>query len=84
MENNFSHKSTKELKGTLKMMKIISTSLSIVIFALLSTTIYGLIVKENNATFLALFVVGISCGAILPLQFSTMKKIKTELKSREQ
>lgn len=84
MENNFSHKSTKELKGTLKMMKVISTSLAVIIFALLSTTIYGLIVKENNATFLALFVVGISCGAILPLQFTTMKKIKIELKSRDQ
>jgi len=83
METNFSHKSTKELESTLKLMKLISTALAIVIFALLAITVYGLIAKENNATFLALFVVGISCGAILPLQFTTMKKIKAELNSRK-
>ena len=82
MENNFKNKSTKELEGTLKLMKIVSTSLLIVILLLLSITVYGLFFKENQATFLALFVVGISCGAILPLQFSTMKKIKNEIKSR--
>lgn len=83
METNFSHKSTKELESTLKLMKLISTALAIVIFALLAITVYGLIAKENNATFLALFVVGISCGTILPLQFTTMKKIKAELNSRK-
>lgn len=77
-------KSTKKLKTTLKAMKYISTALIVIIFLLLSITIYGLIFKENQATFLGLFVVGISCGAILPLQFSTMKKIKNELKNRKQ
>lgn len=81
--DSFKEKSTKELEGSLKAMKIVSIVLSTVIGLLLIITIYGLIFKENQATFLALFVVGISCGAILPLQFATMKKIKTELKSRE-
>jgi hypothetical protein len=39
--------------------------------------------KEDNGTFVALFVVGVSCGAGLPLQFINMKKIKAELESRK-
>jgi cyanate permease len=80
---DLANKPTKELRTTLKAMKSISIALIVIIVFLFSVTIYGLVFKENQATFLALFVVGISCGAILPLQFSTMKKIKTELKNRE-
>lgn len=80
---SFKDKSSKELEGSLKAIKIISTALLVVIVLLLSITIYGMLFKEDNGTFVALFVVGISCGAILPLQFSTMKNIKKELKSRE-
>lgn len=82
-DSDFKGKSTKELKGNLKAMKIISTALLVVIGLLLSITIYGLIFKEKQDTFLALLVVGVSCGAILPSQFATMKKVKTELKLRE-
>jgi len=83
MENNLESKSTKELQGSLKVLKIISIALIIVISLLLSITIYGILFKDNNATFIALFVVGVSCAAILPVQFISMKKIKTELNSRE-
>ncbi|WP_026776512.1 hypothetical protein [Polaribacter sp. Hel_I_88] len=83
MENNLESKSTKELQGSLKGLKIISIALIIVIGLLLSITIYGMLFKDNNATFIALFVVGVSCAAILPVQFISMKKIKTELNSRE-
>ena len=83
MENNLESKSTKELQGSLKGLKIISIALIIVIGLLLSITIYGMLFKDNNATFIALFVVGVSCAAILPVQFISMKKIKTELSSRE-
>jgi hypothetical protein len=83
MENNLGNKSTKELEGSLKGLKIISTALIIVIGLLLSITIYGMLFKDNNSTFVSLFAVGVSCAAILPLQFSSMNKIKKELKSRE-
>lgn len=83
MENNLENKSTKELEGSLKGLKIISTALVVVIGLLLSITIYGMLFKDNNSTFIALFVVGISCAGILPLQFMSMKKIKNELKSRD-
>lgn len=80
---DFSGKPTKELRDTLKMLKIVAYSLATVVFLLLSIIIYGLLFKENSKTFLALLVVGLSCSAILPLQFSSMKKIKDEIKSRE-
>lgn len=80
---DLSDKSTDELKNTLKTLQTISYILAIVIFLLFCFTIYGLIFIEKNSTFIALFAVGISCSAILPLQFSSIKKIKTELKSRE-
>ena len=81
--NNLKEKSTKELTDSLKAVKIISTALILVITLLLSFTIYGMLFKDNNSTFIALFAVGISCGAILPLQFMTMKKIKEELNFRK-
>lgn len=83
MSENLQSKSSKELESTLKATKVISTALLVVITLLISISIFGLIFKDNNPTFLPLLVVGISCSAILPLQFSTMEKIKTELKSRD-
>ena len=80
---DFSGKSTKELKETLNVLKIVAYSLATFIFLLLSIVTYGLLFKENNKTFLALLVVGLSCSAILPLQFSSLKKIKDEIKNRE-
>ena len=82
MELNFKNKTTKELADTLKMLKIIAISLLVIITLLLSITVYGMLTKEDNGTFIALFVVGISCAGILPLQFASMKKVKDELKSR--
>jgi|KNS10NT17metaT_FD_contig_41_26565_length_2609_multi_12_in_0_out_0_2 hypothetical protein len=82
-ESIFKSKSTKELRDTLKVLKIVFVTLTIVIILLLAITIYGLLFKNNNATFIALFAVGISCAAILPVQFISLKKIKKELTSRE-
>ncbi|MHB0753957.1 hypothetical protein [Polaribacter sp. M15] len=81
--NSFKNKTPKELEDTLKILKILAISLSLVIFLLFSICIYGVITKENNTTFIALFVVGVSCGAMLPLQISSMNKIKSEIKSRK-
>jgi hypothetical protein len=82
MELNFENKSTKELEDTLKMLKVIFYALSTIIILLLTITIYGMATKDDNGTFIALFVVGISCAGILPMQFSSMKKVKNELKNR--
>lgn len=79
---NLSNKSTEELKNTLKALQIIAYSLLGVIILLLSFTTYALLFQENNKSSLALLVVGLSCSAILPLQFSSMNKIKKEIKSR--
>ncbi|WP_299671472.1 hypothetical protein [uncultured Polaribacter sp.] len=81
-ENSFNDKTTAQLQSNLYLLKAITIALSIVIILLLSITIYGMVTKENNGTFVALFGVAISCGAILPLQFMNMKNIKAELASR--
>ena len=57
MELNFENKSTKELEDTLKMLKVIFYALSTIIILLLTITIYGMATKDDNGTFIALFVV---------------------------
>jgi hypothetical protein len=47
-----------------------------------SVTIYGLIAIEDNTAFIALMAVA-PLSATLPLQFSSIKKIKAELMLRE-
>jgi hypothetical protein len=76
-------KSSEQLETELKTIKMLTGALIGVLTVLIAVTIYGLITKEDNTTFIALIAVAISCSAILPLQFSSMKKIKTELKLRE-
>ncbi|MFC5044128.1 hypothetical protein ACFSTE_09455 [Aquimarina hainanensis] len=76
-------KSTEKLRSTLKGNKIVVGALVGILTFLLLITIYGLIVKEEKTTFIALLSVVFSCGAILPGQFNTIKKIKEELKTRE-
>jgi hypothetical protein len=82
-DNDFKNITTVQLLSNLYLIKAITIALICVITVLLSITIYGMATKEENGTFVALFVVGISCSASLPLQFINMKKIKTELKSRK-
>ena len=82
-KNSFKDKTTAQLASNLNLIKGITIVLIFVIVLLLSITIYGMATKEDNGTFVALFVVGISCSATLPLQFTNMKKIKAELASRE-
>jgi hypothetical protein len=76
-------KTTAKLESELKAIKIITGALIGVVILLLIISIYGLLAKENKSTFIALISVGISCIAILPLQFIIMKKIKTELNTRK-
>lgn len=80
--SDLERKSNQQLKTALDMTKTITVSLPIVLTLLMAVTIYGFIVKEEKATFIALFAVAIACSGILPLQFSSLKKIKAEIKSR--
>ena len=80
--DNFKDKTTAQLKASLRAIKMITIALISTITLLLSITIYGMATKEDIGTSVALFVVGISCGGILPLQFMLMKRIKSELASR--
>tara|TARA_B100000795_G_C22793515_1_gene438171 strand:+ start:133 stop:387 length:255 start_codon:yes stop_codon:yes gene_type:complete len=81
-KDNFKNKTTGQLKISLRVIKIITIALICVITLLLSITIYGMATKEDIGTFIAPFVVGISCSGILPLQFMLMTRIKSELASR--
>lgn len=79
----FGGKSTEKLKGELKALQVVAWALAIILFFLFTLTIYGLVVKENKSTFIALLVVAFSCSAMLPFQVILMKKIKKELKLRD-
>ncbi len=81
--NNMDNKTTEKLESQLKVIKIITGTLIGVLTLLLTISIYGLVSKENNSTFIALIAVAISCSGILPLQFINMKKIKAELNTRK-
>ena len=76
-------KTTEQLEANLAAVKTITITLVVVLFLLSAVSIYGLIVKENKATFIALIAVALGCAGVLPLQFITMKKIKAELSSRK-
>ena len=80
---NLESKTTEQLHSAFNATKIISYALIGVLSLLLAVTLYGLLTKEDNSFYIALMVVPLSCSAILPLQFSSMKKIKKEIISRE-
>ncbi|MEM7486183.1 MAG: hypothetical protein AAF348_13330 [Bacteroidota bacterium] len=82
-EEDIKNKSTETLKTQLKQLKTITGMLTGILIVLVAVSIYGLLTKENNTTFIALIAVAISCSAILPIQFGSMKKIKMELGLRE-
>jgi hypothetical protein len=82
-KDDLKSKTSEKLESELQVIKVITGALIGVLSVLFAVTIYGLLTKEDNATFIALIVVAISCSAILPLQFNSMKKIKTELELRK-
>ncbi|MFT6065345.1 MAG: hypothetical protein ACJAQX_001215 [Polaribacter sp.] len=83
MKDDFKQITTAQLLSNLYLIKAITIALICAVTLLLSMAIFGMATKEDNGTFVALFVVGVSCGAGLPLQFINMKKIKAELESRK-
>ena len=82
-KNTFENKPTEQLKASLGMLKGITIVLAVVVGLLIAVNIYGLLTKEDNSTFIALFAVAISCGGMIPLQMINMKKIKAEIAARE-
>ena len=79
---DFKNKSTERLNSELKTLKMITGALIGVLTVLFAVTIYGLLTKENNSTFIALIAVPFSLSAIILLNFGIMKKINKELDSR--
>ena len=81
-KEDVSSKSTEELTVELKKNKSVSGMLAGVLLVLFGVTIYGLLMKEEKTTYIALIAVGISCSVILSQQINNIKKIKAELAKR--
>ena len=81
-KEDVSSKSTEELTVELKKNKSVSGTLAGVLLLLFGVTIYGLLMKEEKTTFIALIAVGISCSVILSQQINNIRKIKAELAKR--
>lgn len=82
-KNTFEAKTTEELKAIWGMLKGITIVLAVVVVLLIAVNIYGLLTKEDDSIFIALFVVAISSGGMVPLLMFSMKKIKAEITLRE-
>ena len=80
---HYKNKTTVQLQSRLNVNKTITIVLIIVLTIFTAISIYGLIAKDDVSTFIALFAVACTSWSFLPLPFDTMKKIKTELKLRE-
>jgi hypothetical protein len=75
-------KTTEKLEGELKMLKVITIALIVVLAPLFIITIYGLLTKEKTSVYLPLLVVAFSCSMMIPIQYLNIIKIKKELASR--
>ena len=84
MNINPKAKTTKQLKSNLTKFKVLSILIIASSSALLGVCIYGILMKEETSTFMTLMVIAISCGAILPLQRINIKRIRSELKARNE
>ena len=80
--NDIKAKSTEKLKSDLTGIKIITGALVIILALLFVVNLYGLFSKDNKSAFIAGIIVALALSAILPSQFSSMKKIKKELELR--
>ncbi|PIB25176.1 hypothetical protein BFP77_14840 [Maribacter sp. 4U21] len=78
----FKEKTTEKLESELKLLKMSTGILTGILLVLFIICIFGLLTKENNRVFISMIVVPIALSAILPSQFSNMKKIKSELEFR--
>jgi hypothetical protein len=81
--NNFKNKKTGELTFLFSLIKRITTALIFVIVVLLSITVYSMVTEDDFGTYLPTLIIVLCCSATLPIQFMSMKNIKTELKLRK-
>lgn len=79
MEN----KTIEELNKRIKLLKVVAKAMTAALILLLAVTIYGLLTKENKTVFITLLPIVFGLSTILLLQYSSVKKIKEEIKQRE-
>lgn len=77
------NKATEKLNTELKGVKIITGTLISVLILLFIICIYGLIVKENNSTFISLMIIPFALSPIILLNLRSIQKIKKELELRK-
>jgi len=82
MNNELNDRTIEQLQSNLRINKIISVVITIILAIFTIGSIYGLPTKENTTTFIALFAVACSCWSLLPIPFEARKNIKIELKLR--
>jgi hypothetical protein len=82
-KNDWKNKTTVQLRSKLNVNKTVAIALIIVLTLLTAISTYGLIAKDNISTYIALFAVTCTSWSFLPIPFYSMKRIKTELKLRE-
>ena len=76
-------KTADRLKSELRGNKIVTATFAVILTVLFIVNIYGLLSTAKNEVFIVGLVVAICLSIIFPLQFRSMRKIKAELKDRQ-
>lgn len=73
----------EQLERMLKGVKITTMAVAVVVFLLITISIYDLITKHNNNTLLPLLAVGFCCGAMILINYINVGKLKKEVALRK-
>jgi hypothetical protein len=76
-------KSVNQLKTNLYFKKLIAVGFIVVLVLITVFTIYGLIAEDDKILFLALLAVVATSWSFLPLPFSAIERIKTEIELKK-
>ena len=76
-------KTINKLKSELQLYKVLNYMLMTIIVLVITVCVYGIIVKEENSTFVILITSVLCTGGVIPLNYSNIKKIKKELELRK-
>lgn len=76
-------KTTKQLNNELKGVKMTTGALIGILSVLFIICVFGLFTKEDNSVFRTLIIVPLALSAIIPMNFSNMKRIKKEIQLRD-
>ena len=76
-------KTTKQLNNELKGVKMTNGALIGILSVLFIICVFGLFTKEDNSVFRTLIIVPLALSAIIPMNFSNMKRIKKEIQLRD-